>query len=169
MLRRGPCWWGQSGVTTPADRRHSAPITSRSRARIRVRRRAAASACSPRRVTASKRVTQVPALVEGGHGGRQHLAGVDRWSRVHAVKAGAHRQCTPPEILGARAQADTDDFYDTYRRLRPMVDRTCAWLRMSNRRQLRTGASNGTTIADRVSLRRSVSRTFARAHLQRHG
>lgn len=45
----------------------------------------------------------------------------------------AHHQL----LAAARAQADTDDFYDTYRRLRPMVERTIAWLVKDNHRRLR--------------------------------
>ena len=45
----------------------------------------------------------------------------------------AHHQL----LADARAQADTDDFYDTYRRLRPMIERTIAWLVKDNHRRLR--------------------------------
>lgn len=40
-------------------------------------------------------------------------------------------------LATARAQADTDDFNTTYRQLRPMIERTIAWLVKDNNRRLR--------------------------------
>ncbi len=40
-------------------------------------------------------------------------------------------------LAAARRQADTDDFADTYRQHRPMIERTLAWLVKNNHRRLR--------------------------------
>jgi hypothetical protein len=42
-------------------------------------------------------------------------------------------------LAAARRQADTDTFDDTYRRHRPMIERTIAWLVKDNHRRLRYG------------------------------
>lgn len=40
-------------------------------------------------------------------------------------------------LAAARAQAATDEFTDTYRQHRPMIERTIAWLVKDNHRRLR--------------------------------
>ncbi len=60
-------------------------------------------------------------------------------SRCTTAKAGRTIVLHPHHTLlaAARAQADTDDFHDTYRQHRPMIERTIAWLVKDNNRRLR--------------------------------
>lgn len=68
-----------------------------------------------------------------------HCATCPVRSRCTTAKAGRTIQLHPHHDLlaAARAQADTDAFDDTYRRHRPMIERTIAWLVKDNNRRLR--------------------------------
>lgn len=59
--------------------------------------------------------------------------------RCTTAKAGRVIKVHPHHDLlaAARARADTDDFDDTYRRHRPMIERTIAWLVANANRRLR--------------------------------
>lgn len=60
-------------------------------------------------------------------------------SRCTTAKAGRVIVLHPHHglLAAARQQADTDDFDDTYRRHRPMIERTIAWLVKDDNRRLR--------------------------------
>lgn len=68
-----------------------------------------------------------------------HCATCPARSRCTTAKTGRTIVFHPHHDLlaAARAQADTDTFNDTYRRHRPMIERTIAWLVKDNNRRLR--------------------------------
>jgi IS5 family transposase len=68
-----------------------------------------------------------------------HCATCPVRSRCTTAKAGRIIVLHPHHglLAAARAQTDTDAFNDTYRRHRPMIERTIAWLVKDNNRRLR--------------------------------
>ena len=68
-----------------------------------------------------------------GHGGQIGMIAADedgvlRWGHGHSL--------VHDRLVAARAQATTDEFDEIYRRWRPMVERTLAWLTRGTNRKL---------------------------------